>query len=115
LPQNGDEKDFDFNLSIAKDDVGCSSDNLAFEGTGKYEGKEFEFRGPIKEFKLFYGLSEKYNHDHSYNALIFKEEPFKLMIESNDIMVKGTDLDTSQVSELANAITENLTRIKTEV
>ena len=76
VPQSGEEKDFDFNLSIAKDDVGCSTDNLAFQGTAKYDGNEFEFRGPINNFKMFYSLGHKYNHDHKYNALVFQEQPF---------------------------------------
>lgn len=112
LPQNGEAKDFDFNLNIARDDVGASSDNLAFQGSGKYDGNDFEFSGPIKNFKMYYALGEKYNHDHDYNALVFQEQPFQLDIDHSSIKATGQDVPTE---ELSGAIIENLTRIKSEV
>lgn len=73
IPQKGEVKDFDFDLSIAKENVGATTNNLAFEGTGKYDGQDFTFKGPIDLFKMYYSLSTKFNHDHNYDALVFVE------------------------------------------
>ena len=50
--QNGEEKDFDFDFSIAESGLFASSDKLSFTGSGNYDGKYFTFKGPISEAKV---------------------------------------------------------------
>ena len=53
-PNTGRYPDFDFDWHFNKDDVGCSSDNLAFRGIAKYKGDEIRFKGPIDNLKWSY-------------------------------------------------------------
>jgi hypothetical protein len=53
--------------------MGASSKNVGYKGTGKYDGAEFSFSGPITEFQIRYALGNKYNHDQDYEALVFTE------------------------------------------
>jgi len=46
---------------------------------------------------------------------VFTEQPFKLVINTNDIMVKGGNLNTEHTAELGNAISSNLLRLKNEI
>lgn len=72
-PKTGEVKDFNFNLSIAKDNMGASSTNIKYHGSGKLDGAEFTFSGLINEANMKYALGTKYNHDHKYEALVFQE------------------------------------------
>jgi hypothetical protein len=72
-PTSGEVKDFDLDLSIALDNFGASSNNIAFSGKASLEGNEFNFSGPIANVNMKYALGEKYNHDHKYMAKVFKQ------------------------------------------
>lgn len=37
---------------MSKEDMGAETDKLEYEGSGKYDGVEFKFRGPIALMKL---------------------------------------------------------------
>lgn len=86
-----------------------------FAGKGQFNGNDFTFKGPIEDFKLWYALGKKYNHDHDYEANIFEEQPFVLKLNSQDLSVEGTDIGESGKTELTSLIEDNLLRIKREV
>jgi len=44
--------DLDLELHLEKDFFGAQSAELQYEGTGKYDDKDFTFKGPVDMFKL---------------------------------------------------------------
>lgn len=53
VPKAGIEHDdFDFDLHISKEYLGFESDKLQYKGSGVFDGKAFEFSGPIVLMKL---------------------------------------------------------------
>jgi len=114
-PQSGSVKDFDFDLSLSKEDMGGSSSQLAYSGQGRYKGQDFTFSGPIAEFKMYYSLGEKFNHDHNYNANVWNEQPFRLIINEGDLKVEGQSLSGDERSELVAMMTASLTKHKENI
>ena len=44
--------DLDLELHLEKEYLGAQSVELQYEGKGKYDDKEFTFKGPVDMFKL---------------------------------------------------------------
>lgn len=65
-PQNGLFKDFDFDLIYDEKFVGVSSNNLGYQGTGKYNGAWFNFSGPVNEFTFRYAVGFQSNPSRDY-------------------------------------------------
>ena len=114
-PLSGEIKDFDFDLSVAQDDLGTSSNKLAYSGKGRFGYDEFTFSGPIAEVKYFYALDKKFNHDHNYEAHVWVEQPFRLIINEGDLKVEGASLTADLRTEIVTKITESLTKTKMEL
>jgi hypothetical protein len=72
-------------MSITKDDCGSSSNKIAYSGKGRFNGEDFTFSGPIAEVKMHYALGKKFNHDHNYEANVWIEQPFRLIINEGDL------------------------------
>jgi hypothetical protein len=72
MPQSGDLKDFDFDLSIQADNLGVSSNKIGFQGKGKINGANFTFSGLVSEFNIKFLLRKKYNEDYKYDAFVFR-------------------------------------------
>jgi len=81
-------------LSIEKENVGAKSTNLAYSGSGKLNGEDFTFSGPIKHMNMFYSLGTKFNHDHNYDSLVFLEQPFELEVEESQMNVENAQLSS---------------------
>ena len=64
--------DFDFDLHLEKDYMGAESNKLIYQGSGKYDGADFTFSGPVDMLKLQYGLGKKFNAEMKYDANIFE-------------------------------------------
>ena len=116
IPQSGEVEDFDFNLIVSNDEVGVSSDNLAFEGIGHYDGKEFGFKGLVTDFKMVWGKSLTYSHILETKAISFDEKPFQLDIDpSKIIIVNGTNLNQETLSELTSEVLDTLNTMKEDL
>lgn len=115
VPSTGEVSNFDFDLSLQADNMGASSKNVGYRGTGKYDGAEFSFSGPISEFQIRYALGNKYNHDQEYDALVFSEQPSTLTINTSDIKVEGADLSDEAKAEVMTALKNHLEQMKKDI
>lgn len=79
-PNEGIISNFDFDISIEKDDLSASSSKIVFEGNGFYQGNSFNFSGPISKFKLQYGLGTKHRDDLNYEAYAFLPKDYVMEI-----------------------------------
>lgn len=61
--------DFDFDISIAKDNFGAKSDKVKCDGVATLaDGTEAKFTIPISLIKLSFELDKKYNHEFKFDA-----------------------------------------------
>jgi hypothetical protein len=100
LPREGEVADFDFDINLTKEDLGAETKGLKFTGSGKYDGNDFTFTGPINHMKFKYHLGSKYNSDMEYEALVFEEDPFIVDVSESEIVVTGADLPAEAKTEL---------------
>ena len=114
-PQTGDLADFDFDLSISNEDVGASSSNVAFTGKGEMGDSDFTFSGPIDSIKMQYALGSKFNHEHSYDSLVFQEKSFVLTIDAEKIAVEGAELTAENKQALADSLSKKLIEMKVNI
>ena len=114
-PKSGELADFDFDLHIEEKYLGAESSNLVFQGTGKHNGKDFKFSGPIGLLKYHYQLGEKFNEEMNYNSLVFKEQPFVLDVDAKSVTVEGAELTDADKAYLATKFTNRVKNLKSEI
>ena len=93
---------------------GASSGKMAYSGSGTFNGQPFTFSGPIAEFNMSYALGKKHNYDHNYEANVWTENPFRLIINEGDLQTDAS-LSAEQRSELVAQLTSSLTSLKQDI
>ena len=114
-PKTGAQDDFDFDLHIEEKYLGAESANLMFQGSGKYDGKDFTFSGPITLLKYHYALGQKFNEEMNYQSNVFQEQPFVLDIDSKAVTFEGAELSESDKDFVAKKFSNKLKHMKSEI
>jgi hypothetical protein len=113
VPAKGiDVADFDFDLHVEADYLGAETDKLTYEGSGKFNGEEFKFSGPVSLFKLQYKLGEKFNTDMNYMAKAFSEEAWNFDVSPASLKVTGASLTDEAKAALIKLLTEKMDIVK---
>jgi len=115
LPKEGEVADFDFDINLTTEDLGAETKGLKYTGSGKYDGNDFTFTGPINHMKFKYHLGSKYNSDMEYDAMVFEEDPFVVDVTESDLTVTGVDLSAEAKTELIGFFTRRCQSFKREV
>ena len=115
VPKEGEVADFDFDINMTQEDLGAETKGLKYTGSGKYDGADFTFTGPINHMKFKYHLGSKYNSDMQYDALVFEEDPFIVDVSDSDLTVTGVELTAEAKTELVGLFTKRCHTFKTEI
>jgi hypothetical protein len=113
LPAKGIEfADFDFDLHLTKDYLGAQSDKLVYQGTGKFEGNDFTFSGPVNMLKMQYALGKKFNAEMKYNANIFELKEYNFDVSPASLTVEGAELSAEDQQALLQILADKVEQVK---
>ena len=104
--------DFDFDLHMEMDYLGAQSDQLVYEGKGKFQGSDFTFSGPVKMIKLQYSLGKKWNAEMKYEANYFDLKEWLFDVAASDLVVEGASLSDDDKAALLKSLTEKVGEVK---
>ena len=113
VPQAGIEfADFDFDLHLKTEYMGAESDKLVYKGSGKYDGADFTFSGPVNLVKLQYGLGTKYNAEMKYDANVFELKEYKFDIDAASLTIEGADVSADDKAALLEILKAKVEKVK---
>jgi hypothetical protein len=105
-------EDFDFDLHLKNDYLGAESSKLIYEGSGKYNGADFTFSGPVNMVKLRYALGKKYNPEIKYWANVFEPAEYLFDVSDAGLKVEGADLTAGDKKQLLTMLTNQVESVK---
>lgn len=109
-PLKGTKDEWDFDVSLTKEDFGTSSDNMKVTGKGKLaDGGEFTFSAPISAAKLQYVLDRKKVQappgvaiNLNFDQFVWEEKKFDFVV--GDVETTGADVSTEGKAAVASAV-----------